>query len=586
MKDCLGTHKDSCPGGRTSMPTRVIDVASLSKDPSLLITNGEIHPWVALSHCWGRTVQFVTTTKNISDMKRAIPFHDMPLSFQDAVAVTRKLGYRYLWIDSLCIIQDSDTDWQFEATCMQRYYREAVITINTDLAAGDHEGFLDYTREPEEYIEIPFMASPLKEPACARIRRSMKSNVHREESYLTTRAWTLQEYVLSPRTLRYTAEHLVWECQRHILTETDATPNTDLSVSLKRYFLQPHSAQSDPRIRASPKLAEIHGVLPRWYTLLESYCERTVTFENDRLYAISGLAREIQQQTHMTYMVGLWKEDFLIGLLWSIDCRGHRPAKYRAPSFSWASLDISVDWGRNVYPAFELYGHPLNWTLDTTYQNAKWLGCELEPLLESDAYGSVRQGSLKLRGRMMHYKDWKGTFPPCFNVYWLKVRSHLYQIFPIRGVSPPEAADQLICSLDEDPDEDSDEDLDEDDATNAQQANPISSPSFAPLKPDPLSNQSSPSPSPSPSPNTSQTIHPPPPSPLQGTHLFQIARFESESWGSREPKSIVYALLLRPSEDSRLDLGDRTYCRVGVAEVPDLDGLAGDGWEVGDVTIV
>lgn len=60
----------------------------------------------------------------------------------------------------------------------------------------------------------------------------------------------------------------------------------------------------------------------------------------------------------MTYIVSLWKEDFLIALLWSIDCRGRRPAKYRAPSFSWASLDISVNWGRNLYPAFEMYGHP------------------------------------------------------------------------------------------------------------------------------------------------------------------------------------------------------------------------------------
>lgn len=187
------------------MPTRVIDVASPSKDPFLLVTDSEFHPWLALSHSWGQTVQFVTTTENISDMKRAILLCKMPLTFQDAVTVTRKLGYRYLWIDSLCIIQDSDTDWESEAACMQRYYKDAVMTISTDLAAGDDEGFLDYTRETEQYVEIPFMASPLKEPACARIRRSMKSSIHKEESYLTTRAWTLQEYVLSPRTLHYTA---------------------------------------------------------------------------------------------------------------------------------------------------------------------------------------------------------------------------------------------------------------------------------------------------------------------------------------------------------------------------------------------
>lgn len=576
MKDCLKSHKDSCPSGRSRMPTRVIDVASPSKDPFLLVTDSEFHPWLALSHCWGQTVQFVTTTENISDMKRAIPLYNMPLTFQDAVTVTRKLGYRYLWIDSLCIIQDSDTDWESEAACMQRYYKDAVMTISTDLAAGDHEGFLDYTRETEQYVEIPFMASPLKEPACARIRRSMKNSIYQEESYLTTRAWTLQEYVLSPRTLHYTAEHLVWECQKHKLTETDATPNNDLSAFLNRYFIKPQSAQSDSRFLASPKLAEIHGVLPRWYRLLEDYCQRSLTFENDRLYAISGLAQEIQQQTHMTYIVGLWKEDFLIGLLWSIDCRGRRPAKYRAPSFSWASLDISANWGRNFYQAFELYGHPLNWTLDMAYQNARWLDCELEPLLKGDAYGSVRQGSLKLSGLMMQYKDWKGSFLPCFNVYWSKVLSHLYWIFPIRGVSSPEAADQLICSFDEDFDED---DVDA-------QASTVSSLSFDSPS-DPLehcsvavSDKSSSSDADGDAFAEEKIIHDWDSALLREIELFQVARFESKAWGSSEKKSIVYALILRPTD------GKHTYRRVGIAEVPDVSGLAEIGWETTEITIM
>ena len=571
MKDCLKSHKDSCPSGRSSMPTRVIDVASPSKDPFLLVTDSEFHPWLALSHCWGRTVQFVTTTKNISDMKRAIPFQDMPLTFQDAVTVTRKLGYRYLWIDSLCIMQDSDTDWKSEAACMNRYYKNAVITISIDLAAGDHEGFLDYTRETEQYVEIPFMASPLKEPACARIRKSMKSNIHQEGSYLTTRGWALQEFVLSPRTLHYTPEHLVWECQKHKLTETDATPNNDISAFLNRHFLQPQSAQSN-----SLFVASVHEVLPHWYRLLEDYCQRTLTFENDRLYAISGLVQEIQQQTHMTYIVGLWKEDFLIGLLWSIDCRGRRPAKYRAPSFSWASLDISVDWGRNLYQAFELYGHPLNWTLDTAYRNARWLDCELEPLLKGDAYGPVRQGSLKLSGLMMQYKDWKGKFPPCFNVYWTKVRSHLYWIFPIRGVSSPEAVDQLICSFDEDFDED---DVDA-------QASTVSSPSFDspndPLEHGPVavSDTSSSSDADGDTFDEENIIHDWDSALLREIELFQVARFESKAWGSGEKKSIVYALILRPTE------GRHTYRRVGIAEIPDVSGLAEIDWEATEITIM
>ena len=120
-------------------------------------------------------------------MKRVISFHDMSLTFQNAVAVTRKLDYQYLWIDSFCIIQNSEIDWQIEAVCMQRYYREAEMIINTDLIAGDHEGFFDYIRKLEHYVEIFFMISSLKEPAYARVRKSMKNHIHRKKNYLTIR---------------------------------------------------------------------------------------------------------------------------------------------------------------------------------------------------------------------------------------------------------------------------------------------------------------------------------------------------------------------------------------------------------------
>jgi hypothetical protein len=128
------------------LPTRVIDVSPIdgSWEPRLKVTGCEEGEWVALSHCWGTKLRFVTVSSNIEAWMCSIPLQDMPPTFQDAVYTTRQLGYRYLWIDSLCIIQDDHQDWVAESTRMREYYKHAAITINCDSASGDDVGFLKH----------------------------------------------------------------------------------------------------------------------------------------------------------------------------------------------------------------------------------------------------------------------------------------------------------------------------------------------------------------------------------------------------------------------------------------------------------
>lgn len=99
------------------MPTCVIDIGHPSGPivPRLYVNEGRRGPWVALSHCWGREVHFVTDSENIWAKQTGISLADLPHTFQDAIHVTRKLGHGYLWIDSLCIIQDSRSDWARES---------------------------------------------------------------------------------------------------------------------------------------------------------------------------------------------------------------------------------------------------------------------------------------------------------------------------------------------------------------------------------------------------------------------------------------------------------------------------------------
>src|SRR5436305_14453620 len=115
QRECLTKHRYCSIDGQAEasisrLPTRVVDVTY--KDPRIVESQGESGLYVALSHCWGKSKIPVTDTPNLLERKKGIQFQSLPKTFQDAIVVTRRLGYQYLWIDSLCIVQDSHRDWE------------------------------------------------------------------------------------------------------------------------------------------------------------------------------------------------------------------------------------------------------------------------------------------------------------------------------------------------------------------------------------------------------------------------------------------------------------------------------------------
>ncbi|KAH6847555.1 heterokaryon incompatibility protein-domain-containing protein [Chaetomium sp. MPI-CAGE-AT-0009] len=160
-----------------------------SRRPTAAPFCGEKERYAALSHRWGAEIRRLTTeTATLGQRMQEIPFADLPKTFRDAVTVCRALGIEYLWIDSLCIIQDDSKNWEKEALRMADIYSNSVVTISADDAEDATEGFL-----------IP--------------RDNLASQPTR---LLDTRGWTFQERLLAPRTLHYTAAELVFECQADI----------------------------------------------------------------------------------------------------------------------------------------------------------------------------------------------------------------------------------------------------------------------------------------------------------------------------------------------------------------------------------
>ncbi|KAF2492606.1 HET-domain-containing protein, partial [Lophium mytilinum] len=302
------------------LPTRVIDVGdAASRQPFLFQTEGRRAPYISLSHCWGKSKSpfFTTTSETLSARQTGLDPDETPQTFQDAIKITRRLGFQYIWIDSLCILQDSRDDWAAESRQMQNYYKNAVLNIMAEAAESDKEGFLNIdNREPirkqrvedEEMgkVRIPFHQRLSAKPSFVTLRNPPGRS--RLELNLPTiwRGWILQEHVLAPRAIHYIGSQMVWECQR----------------------------QKDPEEYEDP---DRFDPCFRWYKIVENFMNRNLTFPEDRFPAISGIAREVCDHTGYTYKAGLWEEDILTGLLWWAYGDGVPSTQYRAPSWSWAS---------------------------------------------------------------------------------------------------------------------------------------------------------------------------------------------------------------------------------------------------------
>jgi hypothetical protein len=417
MSRCLFNHQDICSRPPAAFPSRLLDVGPPTSLDSVLclrvMDSAEAGPWVALSHCWGtRSDYFKTTTANFQDRQSKIAFDSLPATFQDAVVVTRKLGFQYIWIDSLCILQDDYEDWVHEASRMHEYYRDSTLTIAADCAAGDEEGFL-YQERPDVSVVTRF---PLRGKASSTecessslpenkldfmFMRKSRQKLTNEKQPLHTRAWTLQEHILSPRTVHYTSHELRWTCQTLVSSESHRSSD---SRDMKHHFLVP----TQKNYQSSAPWSMNGSILSwedndssylHWYGILEDYIHRKLTLASDKLPAISGLAREVYLQTHSKYKAGIWMEDIHRGLLWAFYARGQLPEAYRAPSWSWASLDVAP--GIPVHDKFlALYQGdiaPERPMPDSSgHLQAEILECETTAL-SIDIFGQVASGRITLR---------------------------------------------------------------------------------------------------------------------------------------------------------------------------------------------
>lgn len=355
MEECVGKHAQCCRHIPKShiLPTRLVDVdlSDSTLEPKLILSDSTTTPYATLSHCWGKVTRTTTTQKNLRQMMQGIPMSKLSPNFRDAVRVARRLHIRYIWIDSLCIVQDCNDDWSRESAKMADIYKNSHLTIAATSAWDTNQGFLHIRERSKNYCELNQSLGGLF--LRKRLRNSQDEIL---ESPLRTRAWTFQEGQLSPRVLHFGVDQLIWQCQKDWHCESSAYGFDMTSNEFRSVYKDLDKVSKIPSDGGIEISKQTRLLKTQWYSLLEAFSRKNLTFLSDKLPAISALAHEIQYATNDDYIAGLWKSDLIRGLLWNRvgrtekECQIYRTAsrsdmECQVPSWSWAAVDepVSID---------------------------------------------------------------------------------------------------------------------------------------------------------------------------------------------------------------------------------------------------
>ncbi|KAG9235852.1 heterokaryon incompatibility protein-domain-containing protein [Amylocarpus encephaloides] len=340
IEDCEENHP-TCSKEDAFLPTRIIDVGPEdgSKEPCLYVPpNGTKGRYLALSYCWGDiSKDFSLTKATLEQRKHQIRLLGLPKTLQDAIEVTRGLGHSYLWVDSLCIMQDSQLEWQKQVSKMDGVFSGATMTIFASRARDSREGFLG-DRPSHQDAPLLFRApNGVTGKIC--IREEFPCH-NEDKAPLSERAWAVQEQYLSRRCVFFHDGQTTFECRSATLAEGQS-PYTSISLTNLEHRTETSSLVAGQAW--AKKYKKTTDLRLCWREIVEDFSSRQLSVPSDRLPALQGLANQILKefQDDDEYLFGMWKHQLPWLLLWNTlreNIPSSRPSVPCVPSWSWASV--------------------------------------------------------------------------------------------------------------------------------------------------------------------------------------------------------------------------------------------------------
>jgi len=378
--------------GDTVLPTRLIDV--LLEEPRLCITKCMRGRYTALSHRWGSKKPLLTTNISLGQHKRGIAVAKLPRTFRDAINLTRQLRIQYIWIDSLCIIQDSKEDWAAESQLMGTIYERSYLTVAaTNNIDGDTGLFhSSIVGSAPQYVEFPCDAARSETGSMyfsSPVPRTKFPSLALEESPLNERGWVFQERVLSRCIVHFIDSQVYWECQGGMACQSGLIDDWQGIKSWHGNLQRPldylnhehqslttlvchpddidpthpihcfkHANTRDPGPNAQHYSSAVQRHLKfhvAWEHAMCYYSTRKLTFSDDRVVALQGVVERLEKRMKAACLAGHWCDSppcFIKSLSWAV----HRPGvaaattedtpAARSPSWSWLAREQQVYYPR------------------------------------------------------------------------------------------------------------------------------------------------------------------------------------------------------------------------------------------------
>ncbi|KAF5598576.1 shikimate dehydrogenase [Fusarium pseudocircinatum] len=416
------------------LPNRLIEIVRIDngQKPCVRLVEGSSlnadTEYTALSYCWGGDLKNCLKEGNKDSYSTEVPWKHIPRTIQDAILTSQKLGIGFIWVDSLCIIQDSKTaDKEIEIGQMNQVYTHAALTIVARRAPDADAGFLHPRSVPSGTTIVDFRDDN------GETRRGTltfkAAERYEDQNILDTRGWTLQEYVLSRRLLIIGSWTTTWSCRKERKEncdgwsldrdlgdpfQNDATwasgDNTEFTGAHRLdaiAFFGTHPDYHQPR-------PEDRLIKWEWYELVELYTRRNLTKKTDRILAISGLAQIFSPMRGGEYAAGLWVKDMPETLLWENSSAALYPRpRDQGPSWSWTAINGIVKFSKS---------HNQN------VLSVESIECELDQ--PGAPFGSVKRGTLRATGPALDL-EWKCCTSPSSCKYFKG--HHLRYLTPDRG---------------------------------------------------------------------------------------------------------------------------------------------------------
>ena len=391
LSRCRKTHETCSQKQDSKLPSRLIKIEA-QESYLHLVESTDTMEYVTLSHCWGSHQPLRLLKANLSEFTCEIPRAKLCKTFIDAITITKTLGYSYLWIDSLCIIQDDDDNWSRVAVQMAQVYGAASLNLAASAASNGDTGCLferDVTYTDPVFLRVSAGDKVITWSLFP--ETLLDDNI--SDSPLASRAWCLQERLLARRTLFFTRSQLFWECEQALLCETFPDESLGFVHEVWRRGFTKSSLQA------------------YWNELVYVYSTSRLSHSQDRPMAIAGLARRFAQQTGGEYIAGMWKETLLRDLCWETIDRGSKRRTSIGvgsfPSWSWLIFDDPIYMPPNTdITYFAKLSH-----IDVVYATG-------------DHYGNIASGKLTLDVREVSSCTPRSTLPQ--KIFGLQTSSRLW----------------------------------------------------------------------------------------------------------------------------------------------------------------